>query len=123
LRPQVFLNDWGAATEVGRPALFEGALQLAPNRLLTSHAQRKLYIPECSDDLEMVVRSIFHSTNVMAFSRISSETDTAKLARFRDHHLEPSMWRFMVAAALDCDYSRLRALLPTILPNRYDRVN
>ncbi|ELR12999.1 uncharacterized protein ACA1_096710 [Acanthamoeba castellanii str. Neff] len=115
---QVFLNDWGSAAAAGVLADFDGALQHAPDEILDSWESGDQYRPAFSHDLEMVVRTVFHSTNMMTFREIEAEEDVQKLRAFWAHHLEPAVWQRMLQAAQACQYAALKAIIAELLPGQ-----
>jgi serine/threonine protein kinase len=78
----VFLNDWSCAAIVPCSVPLEGALQLAPDRLLDAYAQPQTYAPAAVDDLLMFVRTIFSRINAVDFSRVASCSKPDQLKRF-----------------------------------------
>jgi hypothetical protein len=114
---QLFLNDWGCATEVAKSVRFSGALQHAPPHVIECWAQESSYEPRFSDDLEMVVRSVFHSLSVTTFEQIRLEQlDVGKIISFWKHHLAPPIWSDMLAAARHEDYAGLKMRIRNLLP-------
>jgi hypothetical protein len=102
---------------VGQRSYFSGALQHAPHHVIESWAQGSSYVPRFSDDLEMVVRSVFHSLSMTTFEQIRMEQkDTAKIIRFWKHHLAPPIWSDMLAAAQREDYAGLKMHIRHLIP-------
>jgi hypothetical protein len=99
-------------------AHFEGALQHAPDEILASWESDAQYVPAFSHDLEMVVRTVFHCTNMMTFQEIAAEDDPEKLRAFWAHHLAPAFWKRMLTAAQACDYDALKAIIAELLPGQ-----
>jgi macrodomain Ter protein organizer (MatP/YcbG family) len=114
----VFLNDWGAAVAVDKDTEFEGALQHAPNKILACWEHKTKYKPAFSDDLEMIVRSVFHSVFMVAFREIEAEQRPEILRTFWKRHLAPPLWQRMVQAARACDYATLTLRIAEILPRQ-----
>ncbi len=76
--------------EVGQHLYFSGALQHALHHVIERWAQGSSYELWFSDDLEMVVWSVFHSLLMTTFEQICLEQkDTAKIICFWKHHLAP----------------------------------
>jgi hypothetical protein len=115
-KQQVFLNDWGCATEVNQSVHFSGALQHAPLHVLESRIQGCPYSPRFSDDLEMLVRSVYHSLSVTTFEDIRMQEDEARIIDFWKRHLAPSIWSDMLAAAQRQDYDNLKRRIRDLLP-------
>jgi hypothetical protein len=101
---------------VGAGVFFSGALQHAPHRVLKSRIERLTYVPQFSDDLEMVVRSVFHSLSMTTFEEIRLEEDETKIISFWERHLAPAIWTDMVTAARDEDYDALKTHIRNLLP-------
>jgi serine/threonine protein kinase len=113
----VVLNDWGCATMEARKVHFTGALQHAPVHVLESWARGRTYMPRRSDDLEMVVRSVFHSLCLTTFEQIRATEVAADIISFWKRHLAPPVWSDMLAAAQREDYTGLKALIRNLVPS------
>jgi hypothetical protein len=103
---------------VAKSVLFSGALQHAPPHVIECWAQGRTYEPRFSDDLEMVVRSVFHSLSVTTFDQLRQmeQLDAAKIISFWKHHLAPPIWSDMLAAARREDYAGLKMRIRNLLP-------
>jgi hypothetical protein len=101
---------------------FDGALQHAPDEILDSWERGHQYKPAFSHDLEMVVRTVFHSTNTMTFREIQAEEDAKTLRTFWAHHLKPAVWQRMLKAAQACEYAALKAIIAELLPGQVQRL-
>jgi hypothetical protein len=95
---------------------FSGALQHAPRRVLESRIRRRTYKPRFSDDLEMVVRSVFHSISMTTFEDVRLEEDEATIISFWEHHLAPPVWADMLDAAQGGDDEELKTRIRDVLP-------
>jgi len=112
----VFLNDWGCATEVGVKVKFSGALQYAPDGVLECWRLNQAYEPAFAHDLEMVVKSVFHTLSITTFEEICAEVDVDNIIAFWKCHLTPSIWSSMLAAAQNEDYETLKKQIQDLLP-------
>jgi hypothetical protein len=95
---------------------FAGALQHAPQRVLALAGQGRKYQPKFADDLEMVVRSVFHSLSMTAFEEIRLEQNAAKIMGFWEKHMKPPVWATMLATAQEEDYDGLKQRICDVLP-------
>lgn len=106
----VFLNDWGSACAIGEFTQFSGSIELAPQHILSAISQGNLYLPQPSDDLEMVVKCIWSRLS-LEYREIPKESSTkkraAKLLSFWALQLQPEYWQEMLKAAKELNYSRL----------------
>jgi hypothetical protein len=116
---KVFLNDWGSAVRQGQETYFQGALRHAPNHVLICWDNKETYVPQYADDLEMVVRAVFHRVDMAAYDQIAGVEDGRRLCAFWDHFLAPKVWHDMVVAAQCCQYKHLKKLLSQVLPRKF----
>jgi hypothetical protein len=94
---------------------FAGALQHAPSHVVQRWCRHERYRPAFADDLEMVVRSVFHSLSISSFEEICGEQREDIIIGFWHHHLKPAFWADMLAAARRVDYGKLKDHIRAIL--------
>jgi hypothetical protein len=115
---QILLNDWTFAKEIDEMTEFEGAMPLAPDKIL------KLLVNNCEaeylvkpwHDLEMVVKTVFQSQCSGVFSEIRTSGDPEMILAFWQYHLQPEFWQDLLQAARKCDYKGLIARIQKFLP-------
>jgi len=120
---ELFLNDWGCASEIGKPIEFAGTLLNAP---ITVLEQLVLYgknwrnakvCPRPQDDLLSVVCCVFQAVCGAKYEAIRDfNNDPKKILSFWKSELVPDFWLKMLKAAEAGDTLGLTHLISHILP-------
>jgi len=109
----VFLNDWGCAVKIGQAVKFEGALRQAPARILKTNDP---YLPQPKDDLIMVVRVLFQVMCHGLYQTIAGSATKETILQFWKKMLVSKVWRTLLKAAKDTNYSKLQECIKKLLP-------
>jgi hypothetical protein len=110
-RGTVLLNDFGCAVPKGTVTSFSGSLQMAGSPILDAIIAKKAYTPVPSDDLHMVVHSLFHRISPAVCAGVLHERDASEIRTFWNSVMVPSLWSEMLEMANLCDYERMKAAI------------
>jgi hypothetical protein len=101
--------------DVGTPARFAGALQIAPDEVLEAEAEDVIRW-EPRHDLEMFVKAVFWRYCLTEYVSILAEKSRAKLLAFWKSWMRLNPWSDLIRAARACDYGGVSKQLQMILP-------
>lgn len=89
---------------------------MAANRILQLNIEKgELYIPKASDDLESVVKCVFHRAHFGDIQEILIISERQVILEFWEKHLAPEFWRNMLKDAQSENYEGLKHSIAKIL--------
>lgn len=112
---QILLNDWGCAVSMDEDVIFEGSLHMASERILQLQQGEK-YRPHASDDLESVVKCVYHRVYFADVQQLLQQPQVSdRILNFWKIHLAPKFWSDMLDQARHLDYAGLKESIEKIL--------
>ncbi len=119
----MFLNDLGSAATLGEKVVFEGALQHAPDHVLLCWAKDERYMPKGSDDLIMLVRTVFELCHPLLWNDLRTPDNWSRAAQAT--HIQRAWnkffhprghWHTLHQLAAAEDYDGLEKAFEELLP-------